>query len=100
MSAGHVDFMGRLRTLRKRVMAAQAKLRDPAHTEIYWGGTKTKSAILAEAQRLTQTLATMGIHQQYIVHNRYTPEHPLPADLFPSTDHRAFTRTTDEYHAV
>ena len=80
--AGHVDFMGRLRTLRKRVMAAQAKLRDPAHTE-FIGVVQNQSAILAEAQRLTQTLATMGIHQQYIVHNRYTPEHPLPADLFP-----------------
>jgi arsenite-transporting ATPase len=80
--AGHVDFMGRLRTLRKRVMAAQAKLQDPAHTE-FVGVVQNQSAILAEAQRLTQTLVAMGIHQRYIIHNRYTPEHPLPADLFP-----------------
>jgi arsenite-transporting ATPase len=79
--AGHVDFMGRLRTLRKRVMAAQAKLQDPAHTE-FIGVVQNQSAILAEAQRLNQTLEEMGIRQRYIVHNRYNPEHPLPADLF------------------
>ncbi len=80
--AGHVDFMGRLRTLRKRVMAAQAKLKDPDHTE-FIGVVQHQSAILAEAQRLNQTLADMGIDQRYIIHNRYVPEQNLAADLFP-----------------
>ena len=74
--AGHVDFMGRLRTLRKRVMAAQAKLKDPNHTE-FVGVVQNQSAILAEAQRLNHTLNDMGICQRYVVHNRYTPEQEL-----------------------
>lgn len=80
--AGHVDFMGRLRTLRQRVMAAQAKLKDPQHTE-FIGVVQNQSAILAEAQRLNQTLKEMGISQRYIVHNRYTPGQDLADPIFP-----------------
>lgn len=79
---GRVEFMGRLRTLRQRVMAAQAKLKDPEHTE-FIGVVQNQSAILAEAQRLTQTLETMGIAQRYIVHNRYVPGQNLPEPCFP-----------------
>lgn len=79
---GRVEFMGRLRTLRQRVIAAQAKLKDPTHTE-FIGVVQNQSAILAEAQRLNQTLTTMGIAQRYIVHNRYESGQDLPALPFP-----------------
>ena len=79
---GRVEFMGRLRTLRQRVVAAQAKLKDPAHTE-FVGVVQNQSAILAEAQRLNQTLSDMGIAQRYIVHNRYENGQDLPPDSFP-----------------
>lgn len=79
---GRVEFMGRLRTLRQRVMQTQAKLKDPEHTE-FIGVVQNQSAILAEARRLSQTLAQMGISQRYLVHNRYEPEHPLPETTFP-----------------
>jgi len=80
--AGHVELMGRLRTLRQRVMAAQAKLKDPAHSE-FIGVVQNQAAILAEAQRLTQTLATMDMGQRYIVHNRYLSDQDLPSNSFP-----------------
>jgi arsenite/tail-anchored protein-transporting ATPase len=79
---GRVEFMGRLRTLRQRVVAAQAKLKDPQHTE-FVGVVQNQSAILAEAQRLNQTLTTMGIAQRYIVHNRYEAGQELPPACFP-----------------
>ncbi len=80
--AGHVDLMGRLRSLRQRVVNAQKKLKDPNYTE-FIGVVQNQSAILAEAQRLTQTLAEMGLLQRYLVHNRYTPGHDLQTDCFP-----------------
>jgi len=79
---GRVEFMGRLRTLRQRVLAAQTKLKDPHHTE-FIGVVQNQSAILAEASRLTHTLAERGIAQRYIVHNRYQPGQDLPSELFP-----------------
>ncbi|WOD38503.1 ArsA family ATPase [Nodosilinea sp. E11] len=85
---GRVEFMGRLRTLRQRVLAAQAKLQDPQHTE-FIGVVQNQSAILAEASRLNQTLSDRGIAQHYIVHNRYQAGLDLPADLFP---HRCIVR--------
>ncbi|MEO1069213.1 MAG: TRC40/GET3/ArsA family transport-energizing ATPase [Cyanobacteria bacterium J06638_6] len=78
---GRVEFMGRLRTLRQRVIAAQEKLRDPQYTE-FIGVVQNQSAILAEANRLTHTLAEREIAQRYIVHNRYQGQ-DLPAELFP-----------------
>jgi arsenite-transporting ATPase len=74
--------MGRLRNLRKRVMAAQTKLKDPDYTE-FIGLIQNQAAILAEAQRLNQTLFEMGICQRYTVHNRYIPDQPLPGAIFP-----------------
>ncbi|TVQ08145.1 MAG: ArsA family ATPase [Leptolyngbya sp. DLM2.Bin27] len=79
---GRVELMGRLRTLRQRVLAAQAKLKDPQHTE-FIGVVQNQSAILAEASRLTHTLAERSIAQRYIVHNRYQPGQDLPVELFP-----------------
>ena len=100
MSLAMFDFMGRLRTLRKRVMAAQAKLRDPAHTE-FIGVVQNQSAILAEAQRLTQTLATMGIHQQIYRPQPLYPRAPLTRRPVSSTGPSCvLPETTDEYHAV
>ncbi len=75
---GRVEFMGRLRTLRQRVIAAQNKLKDAQHTE-FIGVVQHQSAILAEAQRLTQTLQSMGIAQHYIIHNRYQPGQDVAA---------------------
>ncbi|MBD2230644.1 ArsA family ATPase [Phormidium tenue FACHB-1052] len=79
---GRVEFMGRLRTLRQRVLAAQDKLKDPQHTE-FIGVVQNQAAILAEASRLTHTLGDRGIAQRYIVHNRYQVGSDLPAELFP-----------------
>ena len=79
---GRVEFMGRLRTLRQRVIAAQAKLKDPQYTE-FIGVVQNQSAILAEASRLNHTLVDKGIAQRYIIHNRYQMGQDLPADLFP-----------------
>jgi arsenite-transporting ATPase len=79
---GRVEFMGRLRTLRQRVLAAQTKLKDPQYTE-FIGVVQNQSAILAEASRLTHTLSDRSIAQRYIVHNRYQPGQDLPSELFP-----------------
>ncbi len=81
--AGRVELMGRLRTLRQRVMKAQKKLQDPAYTE-FIGVVQSQSAILAEASRLTQTLHDMDMHQQYVVHNRYEPGQDIATALFPN----------------
>ncbi|MBL1174107.1 ArsA family ATPase [Pantanalinema sp. GBBB05] len=78
---GRVELMGRLRTLRQRVMQAQKKLKDPQHTE-FIGVVQAQSAILAEAQRLTESLEQLGIAQRYIVHNRYEAERNLERDRF------------------
>lgn len=80
---GRVDLMGRLRTLRKQVMEAQAKLKDPQHTQ-FIGVVQNQSAILAEAERLTASLNQMEIAQRYIVHNRYQLGQDIPADRFPA----------------
>lgn len=79
---GRVELMGRLRTLRQRVLAAQEKLKDPQYTE-FIGVVQNQSAILAEAKRLNQTLSDRGIAQRYIVHNCYQPGLDLPTELFP-----------------
>lgn len=79
---GRVELMGRLRTLRQRVMKAQEKLKDPQYTE-FIGVVQNQSAILAEAQRLSQTLTSMGISQRYVVHNRYGQGQDVSADCFP-----------------
>lgn len=79
---GRTEFMGRLRTLRQRVMQAQKKLKDPTHTE-FIGVVQAQRAIIAEAERLTQSMAQIGVSQQYLVHNRYQPGQTLFKDTFP-----------------
>jgi arsenite/tail-anchored protein-transporting ATPase len=78
---GRVELMGRLRTLRQRVMQAQKKLKDPQYSE-FIGVLQAQSAIIAEADRLTQSLEQMAVSQRYIVHNRFQPGQQLPADCF------------------
>lgn len=79
---GRTEFMGRLRQLRQRVIAAQKKLKDPQHTE-FIGVVQNQAAILAEAERLSQTLSQMGIAQPHLVYNRYAQDQPGLADRFP-----------------
>lgn len=81
---GRTEFMGRLRTLRQQVMQAQKKLRDPAYTE-FIGVLQAQSAIVAETERLTHSLQTLGIHQQYLVQNRYKTNQPALKDTFKQT---------------
>lgn len=80
---GRTEFMGRLRTLRQRVMQAQKQLQDPQHTE-FIGVCQAKSAVLAETQRLTEALRSLGVPQRYIVNNRFEPEHRFDPQLFPN----------------
>ncbi|MEM9815910.1 MAG: arsenic transporter, partial [Cyanobacteria bacterium P01_D01_bin.6] len=79
---GHTELIGRLRNLRKQVMNAQKRLTNSTHTE-FVGVVQNQSAILAEATRLTTTLAAMSVPQQYIVHNRYVVGKDLPTGAFP-----------------
>lgn len=79
---GRVEFMGTLRTLRKRVVNSHKKLKDPNHTD-FIGVVQAEPAILAEAKRLTESLTEMGVTQNYIVHNRYQPGIEIDADSFP-----------------
>jgi arsenite-transporting ATPase len=79
---GRVEFMGRLRTLRKRVVKAQERLQDAHHTE-FIGVVQNQVAVLAEAQRLATTLQDMHIAQAAIVHNRYGAGQELPSHSFP-----------------
>ena len=81
-SIGRVDFMGRLRTLRKRVMAAQKKLQNPEYTE-FIGVLQAQSAIVAEAERLTHSLDEMNVCQRYIVQNLYETGQEIDGDRFP-----------------
>ena len=83
-AVGRTELMGRLRTLRQRVMQTQKKLRDADHTE-FIGVLQAQSAIVAEAARLTQSLADLGVSQRYIVHNRFEPQQFLSADFSAQT---------------
>ena len=78
---GRVELMGRLRSLRQQVVAAQAKLTDPQHTE-FIGVVQNQTAIVGEAERLAERLTSMGIHQRYVVHNRYHSGQNLPSTVF------------------
>jgi arsenite-transporting ATPase len=80
---GRVELMGRLRGLRKQVMQAQKRLTDGDYTE-FLGVVQAQSAIVAEAQRLSQTLVEQGMAQRTIVLNRYEPGQDLPDDAFPN----------------
>jgi len=80
---GRVEFMSRLRTLRQRVVQAQKKLKDPHHTQ-FVGVVQAETAVLAEANRLSATLQTMGIAQSYRVHNHYHAGEEIPTTEFPA----------------
>lgn len=81
---GQTEFMGKLRTLRQRVMQAQKILQDAQHTE-FIGVLQAKSAVVAETDRLCRSLSERGIYQRYLIHNRYQAEQELPIDQFPQT---------------
>jgi arsenite-transporting ATPase len=70
---GRTELMGRLRTLRQRVMQTQRLLKNPQYTE-FIGVFRAQTAIVAEALRLTEALDRMGISQRYIVHNCFELE--------------------------
>jgi arsenite-transporting ATPase len=78
--AGHTELIGRLRHLRQRVMQAQKQLKNPAHTE-FIGVVQAQSAIVAEAERLTQSLLQQGVCQRYIVHNRFEMGQSISAEF-------------------
>jgi arsenite-transporting ATPase len=80
-TAGHTELIGRLRSLRQRVMQAQKQLKNPAHTE-FIGVVQAQSAIVAEAQRLSQSLLEKGVCQRYIVHNRFEYGQSLTTESF------------------
>lgn len=79
---GRTDLMTRLRGLRKQVMDTQKKLKNPQHTE-FIAVFQNQSAILAETTRLVAEMDQREIAQRFVVHNRYEPERPLSATLFP-----------------
>lgn len=81
---GRTDLIGRLRTLRQKVVQAQKKLKDPVHTE-FISVMQAQAAVIAETERLTQALAEKEIHQRYLVQNRYTAGQMLLGDRFPQT---------------
>lgn len=81
---GRTDLIGRLRTLRQKVVQAQKKLKDPAHTE-FISVMQAQAAVIAETERLTQALTEKRIHQRYLVQNRYTAEQMPLGDRFPQT---------------
>ena len=63
-------------------MGSTTPITDGDYTE-FIGVVQAQAAIVAEAQRLTQTLADQGVTQRTIVHNRYEPGQDLPATTFP-----------------
>ncbi|MEO1521730.1 MAG: ArsA family ATPase [Cyanobacteria bacterium J06633_2] len=79
---GRIELMGRLRTLRKRVMDAQKKLQNPGFTE-FINVLQAQSAIVAESERLAQSLVSMNISHRYVVHNRYEPNQDDVSSRFP-----------------
>ncbi len=80
---GRTELMGRLRTLRQRVMQTQKKLQSAQHTE-FIGVFQSKSAIIAETKRLSDALTTLGVSQHYLVNNRCELDNLTSASLFPS----------------
>jgi arsenite/tail-anchored protein-transporting ATPase len=79
---GRVDLIGRLRNLRKQVLQAQNKLKNPQHTQ-FIGVLQSEVAIISEHIRLTESLKNMGVNQRYIVQNRYSQEVAIDHSLFP-----------------
>jgi len=63
-------------------MQAQKKLQNAQRTE-FIGVFQSKSAIIAETKRLSDSLTTLGVSQRYLVNNRCEPEGLISASLFP-----------------
>lgn len=78
---GRTEFMGRLRSLRQRVVKAEKKLKDPKYTE-FIGVFQKGAAVIAEQVRLTESLAEMGVYQRYLVQNRFEVGDELLSDRF------------------
>lgn len=78
---GRVEFMGRLRSLRQRVVKAQKRLQDPEYTE-FIGVVQNREAILAEAERLVESVQDESIAQNYIVNNRAELGKEISSDRF------------------
>ncbi len=78
---GRVDFMSRLRRLRREVVQTHKQLKDSRYTQ-FVSVFQARSAILAETVRLMDTLAQMGIAQDYAVWNRFLPDNEIDPGLF------------------
>ncbi|MDJ1185329.1 ArsA family ATPase [Roseofilum casamattae] len=65
---GRTEFMTTLRALRKRATTAQKQLKDSQHTE-FIGVVQNQQAILAEHERLSQSLQELSVCQRYVVEN-------------------------------
>ncbi len=78
---GRTEFMGRLRTLRKRVVNAQKILKDPKQTE-FIGVLLARQAVVAEAERLFLSLKQMGLSQNYVVINRFVSGQSIEGNSF------------------
>ena len=79
---GRTELMGRLRTLRQRVVQTQKRLQNAQHTE-FIGVFQSRSAIVAETKRLSESLTALGVSQRYLINNRCEPENLISASLFP-----------------
>ncbi|NEQ75556.1 MAG: TRC40/GET3/ArsA family transport-energizing ATPase [Okeania sp. SIO2C9] len=79
---GRTEFMGRLRTLRKRVVNAQKILKDSQKTE-FIGVMRPQTGVIAEAERLYQSLVEKEIAQNYVVLNCFTSNSVVPRNKFP-----------------
>ncbi|MFW9262579.1 ArsA family ATPase [Nostoc sp. CALU 546] len=77
---GRTEFMGRLRTLRQRVVKAQKVLKDPQQTE-FIGVTLNQTSVLAEQQRLFKSMQKIGVSQNYLVLNRFNSTATINCDF-------------------
>ncbi|MEH2155161.1 ArsA family ATPase [Nostoc sp.] len=77
---GRTEFMGRLRTLRQRVVKAQKVLKDPQQAE-FIGVTLNQTSVLAEQQRLFKSLQEIGVSQNYLVLNRFNSTATINCDF-------------------
>merc|ERR1739838_749748 len=57
-------------------------LKDPKQTE-FIGVMRPQTGVIAEAERLYQSLAKMSITQNYVVLNCFTSKSIVPGDKFP-----------------
>lgn len=82
---GRTEFMGRLRTLRQRVVKAQKIFKDPAQTE-FIGVTLARTGVMAEAKRLYLAMEEKAIAQNHVVVNRFAGNNPIDSQAFPGAE--------------